>query len=205
MWYDIFALFYDRALEKLYRPTRTTAVEALGAEPGSLVLDVACGTGQNFPFLQKAIGPGEIVGVDRSGGMLRRARQRIDRHGWTNIHLVQADMLEFDEERLEALTGRRTVDYAICTLGMTVIEDWEGAFHRTFDLLRSGGRLVLFDAYIEKPIFQTWSSGLVARADLSRRFWEPLAAAAEDFHREQLPGSPQRFGGWLYLASGTKP
>ncbi len=204
MWYDFFSLYYDRALERRYWKARAEVVEALGVTPGSLVLDVACGTGQNFPLLQQHIGDGVIVGVDNSRGMLQRARERVEREGWINVHLVQSDILTFGADQLEQHGGKAAADFVLCTLGLTVIPDWEAAFRQGYELLRQGGRIVLFDAYAEEWVFQTWLSKVGARADLSRRFWEPLEAVAEDFERIALPGSPREFGGRLYLASGTK-
>src|ERR1700743_1146851 len=47
------------------RTQRLRAVQALGLRTGDTVIDMACGTGLNFSFLQKAVGPdGRIVGVD---------------------------------------------------------------------------------------------------------------------------------------------
>ena len=204
MWYDFFSLYYDRALERRYRNARAETVATLGVTPGSLVLDVACGTGQNFALLQQNIGDGEIVGVDNSRGMLQRARRRVERAGWANVHLVQSDIHTFGADALDQHGGRAAADFVICTLGMTVIPDWEAAFQRAYALLRPGGHIVLFDAYAEKWVFQTWMSKVGARADLSRRFWEPLEAVAVDFERISLPGSPHEFGGRLYVASGTK-
>jgi ubiquinone/menaquinone biosynthesis C-methylase UbiE len=41
----------------------------------TLVLEVACGTGRNFAFIEQAIGPtGTLVGFDRSPQMLDAAR-----------------------------------------------------------------------------------------------------------------------------------
>lgn len=204
MWYDFFSLYYDRALEKRYRNARAQTVAALGVTPGSLVLDVACGTGQNFPLLQHYIGDGEIVGVDASRGMLARARQRVETLGWGNVHLIQSDIHTFGPDQLDEHGGRAAADFVLCTLGLTVIPDWEAAFRRGYDLLRRGGRIVLMDAYAEEWVLQTWLSQVAARADLSRRFWEPLEVVAEDFDLVTLPGSPHEFGGRLYLASGTK-
>ena len=45
---------------------------------------------------------------------------------------------------------------------------------------------------------------LVARAEIQRRFWEPLEAVAEGFERRELPGRPE-FGGQLFLAAGRRP
>jgi ubiquinone/menaquinone biosynthesis C-methylase UbiE len=62
---------YDSAVRlfDLFRPFgldlpagREEAVRALDLERGDTVVDVGCGTGLNFPFLQEAIGPeGRIV------------------------------------------------------------------------------------------------------------------------------------------------
>src|ERR1700734_3875316 len=57
------------------RTQRLRAVQALGLRPGGTVIDIACGTGLNFPLLQKAVGPGgRIVGVDLTDAMLARAQ-----------------------------------------------------------------------------------------------------------------------------------
>ena len=204
MWYDVFSLFYDRSLEKLYREPRALAVEALRASSGSLVVDVACGTGQNFPPLKTHIGDGAIVGIDSSKGMLRHARRRAEKAGWTNVHLVQADIHDFGPSRLEQHAGRPDADGVLCALALTVIPDWEAAFARCFDLLRPEGRFAIFDVIAEKRTFQTWSVELVSGGDTSRRVWEPLEAATRDFEMTYLPGSPRIFGGRLYVATGTK-
>ena len=45
------------------RGQRLRTVQALGLRAGDTVVDVACGTGLNFPMLEKAIGPGgRIIG-----------------------------------------------------------------------------------------------------------------------------------------------
>ena len=204
MWYDIFSLFYDGALEKLYRAPRAEAVAALRAPPGSLVIDVACGTGQNFPPLKTHIGDGAIVGVDRSKGMLRRARRRVQKAEWNDVYLVQSDVHEFGARHLEEHCGRATADGVLCALSLTVIPDWEAAFGLCFDLLRSGGRFAIFDVFAEKRTFQTWSTELVSGGDTSRPVWKPLEAAVQDFEMTYLPGSPRVFGGRLFVATGTK-
>ena len=82
MWYDLFSLVYDRALEDLYAPFRPAAVEALRLTEGARVLDLPCGTGQSFDLLVPAVGPtGAVLGVDASSGMLRRARRRVGQRG----------------------------------------------------------------------------------------------------------------------------
>ena len=79
-WYDWIASFHDRSLEPLYRDARAAAVTALAAEPGQVVLDLPCGTGQSFDRLAPAVGPrGLLVGIDFSAGMLAQAHGSRDR------------------------------------------------------------------------------------------------------------------------------
>jgi demethylmenaquinone methyltransferase/2-methoxy-6-polyprenyl-1,4-benzoquinol methylase len=43
---------------------RRRAVRALRLRPGATVIDLACGTGQNFPLIEQAVGPdGRVLGV----------------------------------------------------------------------------------------------------------------------------------------------
>ena len=78
------------------RAQRRRAIEALGLRPGDTVVDIACGTGQNFPLIEHTIGPeGRIVGVDLTDAMLAQAQRRTESNGWSNISLVQADAVDF--------------------------------------------------------------------------------------------------------------
>src|SRR5258708_6473543 len=73
------------------------AVQALGLRAGDSVIDIACGTGLNFPLLQKAVGPGgRIVGVDLPDARLARAQDRRKANGWSKVSLVQAHAAGFD-------------------------------------------------------------------------------------------------------------
>jgi ubiquinone/menaquinone biosynthesis C-methylase UbiE len=205
MWYDLFALFYDRALEDLYAPYRPVAVEALGLSDGATVLDLPCGTGQSLDFLVPAVGPaGSVLGVDRSRGMLRRARHRVDRAEWPNVTLRRATAVDVDRDLIAGTLGRSHVDGVLCALGLTALPDWEATFEQLFSLLRPGGRFVLFDAYAAERTREARAVELVARADLSREAWRPLAARCSDFERRSLPADVKKFGGELYVASGTR-
>lgn len=206
MWYDLFSLFYDPALERLYAPFRPAVVDALRPPAGSRVLDFPCGTGQSFDALVPAVGSsGFVLGVDRSAGMLRKAGNHIRRAGWDNVVLRQADAEALDASLIQDALGTSTIDGVLCSLGLTAIPDWEDAFGRMFSLLRPGGRFVLFDVHAPERTWASRSVELTARADLSRRAWLPLEARCEDFTREVLPADMRTFGGELYIASGTKP
>src|SRR5690348_11207281 len=94
--YDITSRLYP-APGYPQRAQRRRAVQALGLRPGDSVIDIACGTGLNFPLIEEVIGSaGAIVGVDLTDAMLAHAQERIDINGWSNISLVLADAADFD-------------------------------------------------------------------------------------------------------------
>ncbi|WP_412063601.1 class I SAM-dependent methyltransferase [Rubrivirga sp. IMCC45206] len=205
MWYDLFSLVYDRALEDLYAPFRPAAVEPLRLSDGAHVLDLPCGTGQCLDLLAAAVGPtGAVLGVDASRGMLRQARRRIERAGWDTVALRRARAADVDADLLAGALGQPDVDALLCALGLTALPAWEAAFERLFARLRPGGRFVLFDVYAPERTREARAVELVARADLSREAWGPLAARCDDFEREVLSDDAKTFGGELYVASGTK-
>lgn len=74
-----------------FEPVREEAIALLQPAPGATVLDVGCGTGLSFPALKQCIGPGgRIIGLDPSPEMLARARERVARHGWEGVELLEA-------------------------------------------------------------------------------------------------------------------
>lgn len=82
-------------------PLRRQAVGRLRLAPGESVLEVGCGSGANFPYLLKAVGPaGRVVGIDLSPDMIAAARARVRRRGWSRIELIEsaAENLHLDEQ-----------------------------------------------------------------------------------------------------------
>ncbi|MFQ5933789.1 MAG: methyltransferase domain-containing protein, partial [Dehalococcoidia bacterium] len=59
--------WYDEYMSTGTRQLRILAVSRLALEPGDVVLDLGCGTGLSFEYLEEAVGPdGRIIGVDVS-------------------------------------------------------------------------------------------------------------------------------------------
>jgi ubiquinone/menaquinone biosynthesis C-methylase UbiE len=200
-YYDLFALVYDFFTSPAHREHRVEAVRQLRAEPEQTILDAPCGTGGNFAFLEEHVGAaGRILGCDYSPGMLRKAGARVRKRGWNNVTLVEADARTLNAETF----GIDEVDAAICMLGLTVVPDWEIVFERTYGLVKPGGRYVAMDLYLDgKPTsrFADWFFGIVASADSTRRFWEPLEKLAVDYDERDYPF----FGGVARVVSATKP
>src|SRR5262249_57053425 len=71
---------------------RQRAVELLKLREGDRVLDMGCGLGGSFPYLVHAVGPsGQVVGVEISPVISINARRRIEKNGWRNVEVIEAD------------------------------------------------------------------------------------------------------------------
>ncbi len=200
-YYDVFALFYDTSVAHHYVSQRLAAQEALDLSPGLTVLDCPAGTGLSFPHIKAGIGDGLLLGADVSSGMLAKARKKSDQAGWGDtVRLVHADAAELSSSDL----GVPGVDRLHIFLGMSAFSDMQGSFTNLWGLLNPGGRCVIVDVYAETLGFQGRMVNLSARADITRRSWEPLEAVAEGFRRDELESTPAH-GGAMFLATGTKP
>jgi ubiquinone/menaquinone biosynthesis C-methylase UbiE len=174
---------------------RRRAVRALGLHPGSTVVDLACGTGQNFPLIEQAIGPdGRIIGVDLTDAMLAAARRRAEDNGWSNVSLVEGDAADF------AVPAE--VDAILSTYAFSHLpECGEVIAHGTEALARDGHWVVLdLKAPDHAPRLLAQLGTAVGRPFgsidewLERRPWEALHAAMEDALGDLL---------WSELCFGT--
>jgi ubiquinone/menaquinone biosynthesis C-methylase UbiE len=118
---------------------RTRAADALALDAGDTVVEMGCGTGANLPYLRERVGPeGRVVGVDLTRGMLRRADERVRRHGWANVDLVHADATR------PPIAG--PVDAVLATFVVGMFPDPRPAVRRWVELLAPGGRVALLNA-----------------------------------------------------------
>jgi demethylmenaquinone methyltransferase/2-methoxy-6-polyprenyl-1,4-benzoquinol methylase len=193
-----FIPFFDWAL---FQPSglRKRAVDCLGLRAGGCVLEVGCGTGRNFPLLQKVVGPdGRIYGVDLSAGMLRQARRLCRREQWRNVILIEGDAADYVAPDL--------IDSALFSFSYNTMHHHFAVLRRTWERLRPGGRLVIVDAKVPPDFlgklvlpFALW---LMKRTLLGNPFirpWEHLARLDEYLQMEEF-----RFGSY-YICYGTKP
>jgi ubiquinone/menaquinone biosynthesis C-methylase UbiE len=185
------------------RAQRLRAVRALDLHLGHTVVDVACGTGLNFPLIEKAIGPsGRIVGVDLTDAMLALARRRIETNGWGNVTLVQADAADFDFPT--------AVDRILCTYALTQVPECAEVITHGSASLSEGGRWVVLDLKVPANV-PRWSTRFAASAVrpfaamdqwIERRPWDAIDAA---FRRELVDVSWHELCfGTAFLATGTR-
>lgn len=73
---------------------------------------------------------------------------RVERAGWLNVKLVQLDAILLTCEQLEeagVLSKGEEIDAALCTLGMSVIPEWQAAWDAMVALVRPGGTVAIMD------------------------------------------------------------
>ena len=120
------------------RAQRLRAVRALDLRPGDTVVDIACGTGLNFPLIEEAIGrDGQIVGVDLTDEMLARAEDRVKANDWRNVSLVQADAAAFDFPMM--------VDAILSTYALSQVPECAEVIAHGAAALCPSGRWVVLD------------------------------------------------------------
>ncbi len=125
---------------------RREAVEAMSVGEGDTVLEIGCGTGLNFPYIQDRIGPGgRLVALDYTPAMIEQATRKVDENGWRNVEFVRGDAAE-----VETLVNG-TVDGAISMACLCIVPGWERAIAGAAALLRPGGRLAVLDFATMKP------------------------------------------------------
>jgi demethylmenaquinone methyltransferase/2-methoxy-6-polyprenyl-1,4-benzoquinol methylase len=174
---------------------RRRVVSRLHVRPGAAVLDLACGRGANFPYLQWAIGDqGRIVGVDYSDAMLDGARELVRKKGWHNVALIEQDAAQLDR--------RNEFDAAIATLAMAVIPDWRKALERMVSAVHPGGRIALLDGRLGTGWRAVWNPyyhllARIAAADLTRDIPSACRELLIDVHEEGV------FFSNSYIVSGT--
>lgn len=191
-WYDTLS-----GETVLYRRGRVAAIDLLHLHTGGRVLVIGCGTGLDLPHLRARVGTaGQIVGVDASPWMLHQATDRVARHGWANVTLLQADAAA-----LPATAGDG-FDAALFSYSLAVIGDWHHAWAGALTRLVDGGRVAVVDtdlptrrAWPLRPLarFALWTGGV----DRSRQVWHLVDQATGDTRHQTL------LAGHIHVAAGT--
>jgi demethylmenaquinone methyltransferase/2-methoxy-6-polyprenyl-1,4-benzoquinol methylase len=201
-----FANMYDLGFMPVMY-VREAAIRRLDLQPGMRVLDLACGTGLNLPYLSQAVGPtGEVVGVDYTRAMLEKAQRRCERRRLDNVRLIEADAATVH-------LPEGDFDRVICTHALSIIPRSREALRRAVVALRPGGRIVvadlkrldppveeleLFYATVVNPVYESLAYH-IACAQPSREILQEMRLLLEGVEYEE------HVGGALYVATGTKP
>jgi SAM-dependent methyltransferase len=144
---------------------------------GETVLDLGSGAGFDcFLAAQKVGQNGKVIGVDMTPEMLERARENATKGNYTNV--------EFRLGEIENLPiADNSVDVVISDCVINLSPDKKRVFNEVFRVLKPGGRLMVSDMVLLKPLPDVIRNsieayvGCVAGVSLKEEYLEAIKAA----------------------------
>jgi len=201
---------YDEAANKLFRrwfirdaEYRRRVIEKLNLKEGNKVLDIGCGTGWNFEYLQKKIGEkGSIIGLDLTLQMLKKAKERIKKKRWKNVDLIQGDAAW--------LPLKQTFHAVLSTYAISLASPYERALGETSRVLVKGGRIGILDIQAFRGLFKIFNPILISQikpyAPDPAKYRFPNANKCIQTMKRMLCNTKleEYYFGMIYVASGVK-
>ena len=127
-------------------------VELENLSPGSVILDLACGTGITTMWMAEMRPDIEIIALDISAEMIAKAKIAIEAKQLQNIHLVTMTAFDLTPGKIQEITNsqRSVLDMVVCSHGYSAMDDPQPIFEHTLSLLKKGGYYVIMDEHYPK-------------------------------------------------------
>jgi phosphatidylethanolamine/phosphatidyl-N-methylethanolamine N-methyltransferase len=131
--YARWAPVYDLVFGAVFEQGRRSAIAA-AERIGGRILEVGVGTGISLPDYART---NRLVGVDISEPMLRKAQERVDEFGLSNVEalaVMDAEHLSFPDDSFDVVVAQYVI---------TTVPNPEGTLDEFARVLKPGGEIVL--------------------------------------------------------------
>jgi phosphatidylethanolamine/phosphatidyl-N-methylethanolamine N-methyltransferase len=162
--YENIAFVYDWTFGPALHPGRINALRRMGIKAGDRVLEVGIGTGINAALYPRDC---TVTGIDLSGPMLEKARERIARKQVDNVQLFEMDAadLRFPDN---------TFDIVYAPYVISVVPDPVAVAREMRRVCRPGGRIVILNHFRSRNTVGAFMERLISPLTLHIGFTADL-------------------------------
>ncbi len=135
--YEKLASVYDFTFGPSLHPGRIQAIQRMGIKPGDRILEVGVGTGINLALYPSGCA---ITGIDLSGPMLEKARERAAKKGVGGVRLLEMDAadIKFPDN---------SFDIVYAPYLISVVPDPVRVANEMYRVCRVGGKVILLNHF----------------------------------------------------------
>jgi phosphatidylethanolamine/phosphatidyl-N-methylethanolamine N-methyltransferase len=135
--YQKLSSVYDFTFGPTLHPGRVHSIDRLGIQSGDRMLEVGVGSGINACMYPRDV---SVTGIDLSGKMLAKARERLARKRVRNVRLMEMDAasLTFDDD---------TFDIVYAPYLISVVPDPVAVAREMRRVCRPGGRIIILNHF----------------------------------------------------------
>ena len=144
--YDLWAQFYDASFGRLVHERQQMALKQIRPNDGDLVLDIGVGTGMTLPHYPKNV---KVIGMDLSGGMLSKAKEKCEKEGLDHCSLIQGDAMY-------PPFAPKSFDHIIITHTISVVSEPAKLLRWAETLIKPTGRIVILNHFMSANSFIAW-------------------------------------------------
>ncbi|MBU5265414.1 demethylmenaquinone methyltransferase [Virgibacillus proomii] len=124
---------------KRHKAWRKDVMKRMDVQPGTIALDVCCGTGDWALVMAEETGPtGEVFGLDFSGNMLSVAEEKKQQANLDNVRFIEGNAMKlpFADNRF---------DYVTIGFGLRNVQDYMAVLKEMYRVVKPGGKVVCLE------------------------------------------------------------
>jgi phosphatidylethanolamine/phosphatidyl-N-methylethanolamine N-methyltransferase len=150
--YENLTWAYDWTFGPTLHTGRVQAIQRMAIRPGERMLEVGVGTGINTLLYPRDC---SVTGIDLTGSMLDKARDRVEREGIRNVRLLEMDAadLKFADD---------TFDIVYAPYLISVVPDPIAVAREMRRVCRPGGRIVFLNHFLSANPVLAWLERLIS-------------------------------------------